>query len=199
LPDAEIVERVRRTHEDGWETGSRGWRYSWSPERAMQVVLRTHMTASSIRAIARNPRGPQKVFSIGRVFRRETVDYKHLPEFYQVDGIIIDDHADFASLLGTMATFCARLGIPEVRFKPDFFPYTEPSAGVEAKVNGRWLELAGSGIFRPEVTRPFGCTAPVLAWGFGLERLAMAKFGAPTIKDLYQSDFDWLKAAPLEG
>lgn len=196
---AEWIERVRATHETGGDTGSKGWRYDWSPARAAQVVLRTHMTASSIHAIARNPRAPQKVFSIGRVFRRETVDFKHLPEFMQVDGIIIDEQASFSSLLGTLATFCARIGIPDIRFKPDFFPYTEPSAGVEAKVGGRWLELAGSGVFRPEVTLPFGCTAPVLAWGFGMERLAMARFGVSSIKDLYQSDLDWLKGAPLAG
>ena len=139
------------------------------------------------------------MFSIGRVFRRETVDYKHLPEFMQVDGIIIDEQASFSSLLGTLATFCARIGIPNVRFKPDFFPYTEPSAAVEALSGGKWLELAGSGIFRPEVTLPFGCSAPVLAWGFGLERLAMARFGVASIKDLYQSDLDWLKDAPLSA
>jgi len=199
LPDEEIVERVRRTHEDGWETGSQGWRYQWSPKRAAQVVLRTHMTASSIEAIARNPKPPQKVFSIGRVFRRETVDYKHLPEFMQVDGIILDEHANFASLLGTMEAFCQRLGIPEVRFKPDFFPYTEPSAGVQVKWGDDWLELGGSGIFRPEVTLPFGCSAPVLAWGLGLERLAMAFYGVRSIKDLYQSDLDWLKSVPLSA
>ena len=168
---------MKATHEDGWETGSRGWRYSWSGQRAAQVVLRTHMTASSIEAIARNPEPPQKIFSIGKVFRRETVDDKHLPEFFQVDGIIIDEHATLASLLGTLAKFYERMGIPEVRFKPDFFPYTEPSVGVEVMVRGNWLEMGGAGIFRPEVTQPFGCTAPVLAWGLGLERLAMVRFG----------------------
>jgi phenylalanyl-tRNA synthetase alpha chain len=199
LPAADLVERVRRTHEDGGGTGSLGWRYQWSPQRAAQVVLRTHMTASSIEALARNPRAPQKVFSIGRVFRRETVDFKHLPEFMQVDGIIIDEQSSFTALLGTLQAFLARIGIPRMRFKPDFFPYTEPSAGVEAEVNGRWLELAGCGIFRPEVTAPFGCNAPVLAWGFGLERLAMARYGVSVIKDLYQADLDWLKAARLEA
>lgn len=191
------VERVRATHEDGGDTGSKGWRYQWSPERAAQVVLRTHMTASSIHAIARNPRAPQKVFSIGRVFRRETVDFKHLPEFMQVDGIIIDEQASFSSLLGTLATFYSRMGIAEVQFKPDFFPYTEPSVGVQIKWGGKWLEMGGAGVFRPEVTLPFGCTAPVLAWGLGLERLAMARFNVASIKDLYQADLDWLKGAAL--
>jgi phenylalanyl-tRNA synthetase alpha chain len=194
---ADWVERVRATHENGGDTGSKGWRYAWSPERAGQVVLRTHMTSSSIRAIARDPRAPQKVFSIGRVFRRETVDYKHLPEFMQVDGIIIDEQASFSCLLGTLATFYARMGIAEVQFKPDFFPYTEPSVGVQIKWGDKWLEMGGAGVFRPEVTLPFGCSAPVLAWGLGLERLAMARFGVASIKDLYQADLDWLKEAAL--
>jgi phenylalanyl-tRNA synthetase alpha chain len=193
------VDAVRATHETGGTTGSKGWRYQWSPDRAAQVVLRTHMTASSIHAIAKNPQAPQKVFSIGRVFRRETVDYKHLPEFMQVDGIIIDEAASFSSLLGTLATFYARMGIAEVQFKPDFFPYTEPSVGVQIKWGGKWLEMGGAGVFRPEVTLPFGCTAPVLAWGLGLERLAMARFGVASIKELYQADLDWLKSAALGG
>lgn len=199
LPASALVERVQQTHEDGGGTGSLGWRYSWSAQRAAQVVLRTHMTTSSIEAIARNPRAPQKIFSIGRVFRRETVDFKHLPEFTQVDGIIIDEDATFASLLGTLATFYSRMGIPEVQFKPDFFPYTEPSVGVLIKLGDKWLEMGGAGIFRPEVTRPFGCSASVLAWGLGLERLAMARFKVTAIKDLYQADLDWLKAVPLES
>lgn len=195
--DGGWIERVKATHEDGGATGSKGWRYTWSAQRAAQVVLRTHMTASSIHAIAMNPQAPRKVFSIGRVFRRETVDYKHLPEFMQVDGIIIDEHASFSALLGTLATFYQRMGIAEVQFKPDFFPYTEPSVGVQIKFGGKWLEMGGAGVFRPEVTLPFGCTAPVLAWGLGLERLAMARFGVASIKDLYQADLDWLKAAAL--
>lgn len=196
---ADWVEAVRRTHEDGGDTGSRGWRYEWSPQRAAQVVLRTHMTASSIEAIARDPQPPQKIFSIGRVFRRETVDFKHLPEFMQVDGIIIDEHASFSSLLGTLAKFYERMGIPKVAFKPDFFPYTEPSVGVQIMWGGQWFEMGGAGVFRPEVTEPFGCTVPVLAWGLGLERLAMAYYGVKSIKDLYQSDLDWLKSVPLEA
>jgi phenylalanyl-tRNA synthetase alpha chain len=195
--NAATVAAVRATHIDGGATGSKGWRYAWSLERARQVVLRTHMTASSIRAVARNPLAPQKVFSIGRVFRRETVDATHLPEFHQVDGIIIDEQASLASLMGTLRKFYERLGIHDVKLKPAFFPYTEPSVEVHIQWAGRWMEMGGAGIFRPEVTQPFGCTAPVLAWGLGLERLAMAVYGITSIKDLYQSDLDWLKAVPL--
>jgi phenylalanyl-tRNA synthetase alpha chain len=195
--DAQTVAAVQATHRDGGATGSKGWRYDWSAQRARQVVLRTHMTASSIRAIAKDPQAPRKVFSIGRVFRRETVDATHLPEFHQVDGIIIDEQANLASLMGTLRKFYERLGVPEVKLKPAFFPYTEPSVEVHIKWNGRWMEMGGAGIFRPEVTQPFGCSAPVLAWGLGLERLAMAVYGITSIKELYQSDLAWLEGVPL--
>jgi phenylalanyl-tRNA synthetase alpha chain len=195
--DSATVAAVRATHVDGGNTGSKGWRYEWSEARARQVVLRTHMTASSIRALAKDPRAPRKVFSLGRVFRRETVDATHLPEFHQVDGIIIDERANLASLMGTLRKFYERLGVPEVKLKPAFFPYTEPSVEVHIKWNGRWMEMGGAGIFRPEVTEPFGCTAPVLAWGLGLERLAMAVYGIASIKELYQADLEWLANVPL--
>ncbi len=197
--DSGLVDRIRRTHEDGGDTGSKGWRYQWSAERASQVVLRTHMTASSIRAISREPHAPSKVFSIGRVFRRETVDNTHLPEFHQVDGIIIDEHASLATLMGTLGKFYERLGINDIKLKPAFFPYTEPSVEVHIKWGDTWMEMGGAGIFRPEVTQPFGVRHPVLAWGLGIERLAMAYYGVRVIKDLYQSDLSWLQNVPLEA
>jgi phenylalanyl-tRNA synthetase alpha chain len=199
LPDPALVEAVRAVHESGGSTGSLGWRYAWSAERAAQVVLRTHMTASSVLALAADPHPPRKVFSIGRVFRRETVDNTHLPEFTQVDGIIIDEHANLASLLGTLSTFYQRMGIDDIKMKPAFFPYTEPSVEVHIKWAGKWMEMGGAGIFRPEVTEPLGCKVPVLAWGLGLERLAMARFGLSVIKDLYQPRLDWLRDAPLNS
>jgi phenylalanyl-tRNA synthetase alpha chain len=199
LPDPALVEAVRATHETGGTTGSLGWRYTWDEQRASQVVLRTHMTASSILALARDPHPPRKVFSIGRVFRRETMDSTHLPEFTQVDGIIIDTHANLASLLGTLATFYSRMGIDDIKMKPAFFPYTEPSVEVHIKWAGKWMEMGGAGIFRPEVTEPFGCKVPVLAWGLGLERLAMARFGLGSIKDLYQPRLDWLRNVPVNS
>ena len=196
--DREMVERVRRTHEDGGETGSVGWRYQWDPAKAKQNVLRTHTTATTIRALAANPKGPRKVFSIGRVFRRETIDYKHLPIFYQVDGIIVDEGASLASLMGTLGAFYESMGFDKFIFRPGFFPYTEPSVEVfiwhEEKQD--WFEMGGSGIFRPEVTEPLGCTEPVLAWGLGLDRLAMLLYDRKDIRDLYLSDLEWLRTEP---
>jgi phenylalanyl-tRNA synthetase alpha chain len=198
LPDESIVRRVCQTHENGGDTGSTGWRYKWSPEKARQLVLRTHTTAASIRALAADPRAPRKVFCVGKTFRRENTDQTHLAEFIQIDGIIIDEQATLATLFGTLEAFYKKMGAEEVRFRPSFFPYTEPSAEVFAKMGSLgWIEMCGSGVFRSEVTRPLGCRAPVLAWGGGVERIAMLRFGLEDIRKLYLADIDWLRQARL--
>ncbi len=198
IPDNEWVLHVKETHENGWKTGSKGWKYNWSEKEARKIILRTHTTATTIRYLAQHPAPPQKVFTVGKVFRREKITYKHLPEFHQVDGIVIDEEADFASLLGVLKEFYRKMGFEEIRFRPSFFPYTEPSLEVYVKFKGEeWIELGGAGIFRPEVTLPFGCKVPVLAWGLGLERLAMLRFGIDDIRKLYWADFDWLRRSPL--
>jgi len=122
LPADQIVEKVAQTHQDGGDTGSRGWGYKWSQEVASKMVLRTHTTAATIRDLAEKPSGPRKVFCIGKVFRRETIDYKHLPVFHQVDGIIVDPRATFTNLLGTLAAFYQKMGFDEVEFRPAFSP-----------------------------------------------------------------------------
>jgi phenylalanyl-tRNA synthetase alpha chain len=199
LPDASIVEPVRRTHEDGWETGSEGWGYTWSPERSRQVVLRTHTTAATIRALAQHPEPPGKFFCVGWTYRNETISFKHLPVFHQVDGIIIDEEANLASLMGTLQEFYSKMGFGRVKFKPAFYPYTEPSVDVVVYMEsrGKWLEMGGAGIFRPEVTLPLGCKQPVLAWGLGIERLAMLRFGLSDIRELYRPSLDALEGVPL--
>ena len=113
--------------------------------------------------------------------------------------MIIDDHASLVTLLGTLKQFYLKMGFDRVKFKPDFFPYTEPSAEVSGWLESKqaWIELGGSGVFRPEVTRPFGCRVPVLAWGLGLDRLAMLRYGIEDIRELYWSDLDRIKEAPL--
>ncbi len=199
LPDSKIVEPVRRTHEDGWETGSEGWGYTWSPERSKQVVLRTHTTAATIRALAANPNPPGKFFCVGWTYRNETISFKHLPVFHQVDGIIVDEEANLASLMGTLQEFYSKMGFGRVKFKPAFYPYTEPSVDVVVYMESRrkWLEMGGAGIFRPEVTLPLGCRWPVLAWGLGIERLAMLRFGLDDIRELYRPSLDVLEGVPL--
>jgi phenylalanyl-tRNA synthetase alpha chain len=195
--DDEVAAKVAAVHENGGGTGSKGWGYKWSKEAAEQALLRTHTTVATIRHLAAHPRGPQKVFAVSRCFRREAVDATHLPEFHQIEGIVVEPDASLAMLKGTLTEFYRRLGFPKVRLVPSYFPYTEPSMEVHVWFNGKWLELGGSGVFRPEVTAPFGVKEPVLAWGHGLERLAMIRFGLTDIRDLYLSDIDWLRKRPL--
>jgi phenylalanyl-tRNA synthetase alpha chain len=200
LPDDELVEHIRATHENGGDTGSTGWQYRWSRELAHKPVLRTHTTAATIRALARHTQGrPGRYFVVGPVFRRETVDFKHLPIFHQIDGIIVDPKASLATLKGTLTAFYQKMGFAKVEFAPSFFPYTEPSAEVFAYLEskGQFVEMGGSGIFRPEVTRPLGIQDRVLAWGCGLERIAMMVHNLDAIGDIYFASMPWLREEPL--
>lgn len=193
IDDEELVEKVRNIHENGGDTGSTGWGGVWSREKAESALLRTHSTVSSIKYIADHPDAPQKAFSISRIFRKESIDSTHLPEFTQIEGIIIDEHADFNMLISIIREFYSRMGFDQIRIRPAYFPYTEPSLELEVFFNGKWMELGGAGIFRPEVVEPLGVKCPVLAWGFGFERLAMIKWNIKDIRDLYISDLDNLK------
>lgn len=198
LPSPNIVAEIKAAHEDGGKTNSAGWGYNWNSELASKTLLRTHTTSTTIRHLAKGGPLPIKVFSIGRVFRNERISYKHLPEFHQIEGIVVGD-VSFKNLLGILRKFYARMGFDQIRFRPAYFPYTEPSLEVEVffEKKDSWIELGGAGIFRPEVTEPLGISHPVLAWGLGLERLAMLRLGLNDIRALYRSDVDWLKSLPL--
>jgi len=194
----EFVERVKAVHEHGGDTGSKGWGYKWSLEEARRLLLRTHTTATTIRHLSKVKEPPIKVFSVDRIYRNEKVDWKHLAEFHQIEGIVVEKQANLRQLMGVLREFYRRLGLGLVRFRPSYFPYTEPSMEVEVKLGDRWLELGGSGIFRPETTRPFGVNFPVLAWGLGLERLAMVIYGLEDIRAFHQNDLGWLRrVSPL--
>ena len=186
-----------KVHEHGHDTGSRGWGGSFDKEEAQKALLRTHTTVNTVRHIAENPDEPSRVFGIGRVFRQETIDRTHMPEFHQIEGIIHEPDASLPMLVSTLKTFYAKMGYPDVRVRPAYFPYTEPSAEVDVLWRGEWLELGGSGIFRPEVTEPLGTEWPVCAWGMGLERLAMLILGLDDIRQLYQPDLERLRRMPL--
>jgi phenylalanyl-tRNA synthetase alpha chain len=194
--DEELVEKVKQVHENGGKTGSLGWRYKWSRAEAEKALLRTHTTVNSVRYIAKHPKPPFKVFCIGRIFRNEAMDSTHLPEFTQIEGIVCEKGANFDMLCGLLKEFYTRMGIPKIRIRPAYFPYTEPSLEVEFYWNGQWMELGGAGVLRPEVTAPLGVNEPVLAWGLGFERLAMIQWGLKDIRDIYVSDVDWLKSMP---
>ena len=180
-------------HENGGETGSTGWGYEWSSEKSDRPILRTHTTVSTIRHLYDNPEPPIRVFSIEKVFRNEAIDSTHLPEFYQIEGIMVEKNASFEMLVGFLKEFYSKMGFEKIRVRPGYFPYTEPSLEVDVYFNDQWMELGGAGIFRPEVTLPTGVKEPVLAWGLGLERLAMSLFDVKDIRQLYISDVDWLR------
>jgi phenylalanyl-tRNA synthetase alpha chain len=187
----------KNIHEHGGETGSRGWGGTFSEDIARRGLLRTHTTVNTVQYLARHPNTPCRVFSVDRVFRKEAIDRTHLPEFHQIEGIIMEEGANLPMLVTTLKTFYAKMGYPEVRVRPAYFPYTEPSLEVEVRWRGKWLELGGAGIFRPEVTEPLGCMSPVVAWGMGLERLAMLVLGLDDIRQLYISDLAWLQSQPV--
>lgn len=191
-------EKVRDIHEHGGETSSCGWGGRWDPEKARATVLRTHTTSLSIQHLASHPNPPEKAFCIGRVYRRETIDPTHLPEFEQLEGIVMDEDVSFRHLLGYLKEFYGRMGFSNVRFRPAYFPYTEPSVEPEVWIDGLgWVELGGAGIFREEVTAPWGIESPVLAWGLGVSRVAMLRMGLSDLRELYQSDIDWVRRTPV--
>jgi phenylalanyl-tRNA synthetase alpha chain len=202
LPDPEMVERVKETHENGWTTGSLGWRYRWDPEVAARNCLRTHTTSLSVKQLAKlTPDDlPAKFFSCGRVFRNETIDWNHLAEFYQTDGIVVGEGVTFRDMKGYLKAYMEGLGVERFRFRPGYFPYTEMSMEAEVWIEerGEWMELFGAGMFRPEVVKPLiGIDVPVLAWGPGFDRLVMQSYPVNSIRELYSNDIGLLRQARL--
>jgi len=175
----------------------KGWRYYWDIQEAKKMVLRTHTTCVTIKYLADKKPDEARIFSLGRVFRNEKVSYKHLVEFNQVEGIVVGKHITLRDLMGIQKEFYRKIGLTKVKFWPTFFPYTEPSlqSMVYNERLGKWIELFGMGIFRPEVTKPLGITKPVLAWGGGIERIAMLKFGLDDVREFYNNNLSWLRTA----
>jgi len=175
----------------------KGWRYYWDIQEARKMVLRTHTTCVTIKYLADKKPDEARIFSLGRVFRNEKLSFKHLAEFNQVEGIVVGKHITLRDLMGIQKEFYRKIGLTKVKFWPTFFPYTEPSlqSMVYNEKLGKWIELFGMGIFRPEVTKPLGITKPVLAWGGGIERIAMLKFGVDDVREFYNNNLSWLRTA----
>jgi phenylalanyl-tRNA synthetase alpha chain len=197
-----ISKIIKAVHENGTNTRSTGWGGVWSTKEAERLLLRTHTTVLSARMLASLKKTdiPAKYFSIGKAFRNETVDWKHLFELTQVDGIVVDPDANFTHLKGYLREFYSKMGFPEVRIRPAHFPYTEPSCEIEVfhPIRKEWMELGGAGIFRPEVVIPLlGEDIPVLAWGLGLERVIASYYNINDIRDLYKNDLAQLREAKL--
>ena len=203
----DYYERVKNVHQEGGY-GSQGYRTVFKQEEAFKNLLRTHTTAISAQMLYKlaNQEGgftPKKYFSIDRVFRNETMDKTHLCEFHQVEGLVADYDLSLKDLIGTFNSFFAQLGITDLRFKPAFNPYTEPSMEIFGYHPGlgKIVEIGNSGIFRPEMLRPMGLpdNVRVIAWGLGLDRMTMIKYGMSNIRDLFghQVDVHQTRNAPL--
>jgi phenylalanyl-tRNA synthetase alpha chain len=125
--------------------------------------------------------------------------FKHLLEFHQIEGVVTGKSLSLRDLMGLQKLFYSKLGITKVKFWPTFFPYTEPSLQSMAYVEdkGKWIELFGMGIFRPEVVRSIGIKGTTLAWGGGLERIAMIRYGLTDVRQLYENRLSWLRSVPV--
>ena len=176
----------------------KGWNYQWQNEEARRLVLRTHTTCVTIRELADQKHDEARLFSIGKVFRNEKLSYKHLAEFHQVEGVVVGKNVTLRDLMGLQTEFYHKMGIKKIKFWPTFFPYTEPSlqSMIYNEKLGKWVELFGMGIFRQEVTKPLGIKNPVLAWGGGIERIAMLRYGLTDVRELYENKFGWLRSVP---
>ncbi|MDX1596145.1 MAG: phenylalanine--tRNA ligase subunit alpha [Nitrosopumilaceae archaeon] len=189
IASADQIKKVSESHK-------KNWRYYWDINESRKMVLRTHTTCLTIKHLAENKPDEAKIFSLGRVFRNEKVSYKHLVEFNQVEGVVVGKDVTLRNLMGIQKEFYKRIGITKIKFWPTFFPYTEPSLQTMV-YNDRlekWVELFGMGIFRPEVTKPLGITKPVLAWGGGIERIAMLKYGLDDVREFYNNNLGWLRS-----
>ncbi|KAF7301793.1 Phenylalanine-tRNA ligase [Mycena indigotica] len=229
-PEPKYYKTVSTIHEHGG-FGSTGYRAPWSHDETTKLLLRTHTTASSAHmlyklaarcrgedvedddrpAAGKKPQNsdgkddgfrPAKLFSIDRVFRNETTDATHLAEFHQVEGVVADRNLTLADLIGFMKVFFSKMGIQQVRFKPAYNPYTEPSLEIFAfhPLLNRWVEVGNSGMFRPEMLEPMGFPKDVRVhgWGLGLERPTMIRYGINNIRTLlgHKTSIDYIEGSP---
>ncbi len=185
------LDNVSAVHENGWTTGSRGWGYKFDRDFTRRLLLRSQGTVISAKTLPR-AKVPGKYFGVVRCFRYDQIDATHLADFYQTEGIVLGEEVNLRTLLGLLKMFAEEVAMAtDVKYVPGFFPFTEPSVEVHIKhPTIGWFELGGSGIFRPEVTEPLGIKVPVLAWGLGIDRMAMTSMGIRDIRDLFTNSIE---------
>lgn len=194
-----LAKDIAIMHETGGKTGSKGYGYKWNPELAKELILRTHTTATTFRYFSEKKiQPPAKYFYVGRIFRNEAIDATHLPEFHQCEGFIMDEGLTLRDLQGAIKEFYSLMGVHKIKFKPTYNPYTECSMEAIGYFEelGKWVELINSGLFRPESLEPFGIKVPVIAWGLGVERLAMLLHKETNIRNILgvTCDFEKIKS-----
>lgn len=197
IGDVALLERVKSMH-------LKGWGEEWRKEVASQPLLRTHVTSVSAHNIQRLANAveeyPLKLFSIGKVFRNESVDYKHLAELHQYEGIIIGKKLGMSNLIHTLKEFYSNIGFEidkkSLIIKPSYFPFVEPGLEVSYVVDkekGTTIELCGAGVIRKEITKALGTNNTVLAWGGGLDRLMFNVLDIKLLTELYDNNIGWLR------
>jgi phenylalanyl-tRNA synthetase alpha chain len=196
IGDLKLLSDVRSMHTNNWGK-------AWREEIAKQPLLRTHTTSVSARNIKKLANAvtesPLKLFSVGKVFRNESIDYKHLAEFHQMDGIIIGRKLGMAHLIHTLKEFYGNMGLDtssqSMRIKPAYFPFVEPGLEIQYtdKNMGTEIELCGGGVIRKEISKALGTNMTILAWGGGLERLMFYFMKLDSITELYKNDVGWLR------
>ena len=168
-----------------------------------KTLLRTHTSSVQIRVMQKQP-PPVRIISLGRVFRRDNADATHNPTFHQIEGLYVDKNVTVGDLKGTVEfVFKELMGSDvKVRFRPHYFSYTEPSFEIDfssslvKKMGKDWLEIAGCGMVHPQVFENVGYDPEVWsgwAFGFGIERIAMIRYGINDIRLFYENDARFLK------
>ncbi|MDZ7850127.1 MAG: phenylalanine--tRNA ligase subunit alpha [Halodesulfurarchaeum sp.] len=204
LPE-DLLERVERAHRDGVGNDGDGYHSPWTREFASELALRGHTTSLSARYLSGEQVGdldpPQRYFSVEKAYRNDTLDATHLLEFFQIEGWVMAEDLTVRDLMGTFTEFYSHFGITDLRFKPTYNPYTEPSFELFGRhpETDELIEIGNSGIFRPEMLEPLGVEADVMAWGLALERLLMLVSGFEDIRDVHGTlvDLDFLRSVEV--
>lgn len=185
LPDdPALVNGVQQVHEANYGG-------EWTETEASRAILRAHTTTSTARRLYQIKGQNGKYFSIDKVFRNENVDRTHLAEFHQIEGVVVGELLSVRTLMGYLTYFYQRLGFKDLKFKPTYNPYTEPSLEVLAYYppSDRYIEVGNSGLFRQEMLAPLDCgDKSTVAWGLGLERIAMLLYGVEKLSELVGPD-----------
>ena len=160
-------------------------------------LLRTHTSSVQVRYMERNA-PPVRIIAPGRVYRCDS-DMTHTPMFHQVEGLLVDRDIAFSDLMGHLEMFLQRFfdqDDVEIRFRPSYFPFTEPSTEVDIRIGGgKWLEVLGAGMVHPEVFRSVGIDHQEFsgyAFGMGVERLAMLRYGVEDLRMFFENDLRFL-------
>ncbi len=190
--------------EDDWHNFTALNTPDYHPARDMQDsffmengnVMRTQTSSIQIRAMEKVG-VPIKMFAIGSTYRKE-MDATHSPMFHQIEGLYVDKNVTMSDLIATMRTLLSQFFERdiEIRIRPSYFPFTEPSIEIDMKWGDKWLEIAGSGMVHPNVLKNCNINPDEyqgFAFGFGWDRMAMLKYGLNDIRKFYDGDIRWLK------